>query len=280
MSARLLFLAAVSLTLLARPPLRGQTLRLSLTGRVVDAETGHPVAAAVIERDRRHRVIADGEGRFAFTGLEAGHYSLIASSLGYEDARLDLDVAPGVVATIRMSAKPVPLPAILAVARASIPGLPGTIHARVFGREDLLKFDDVAVYHFVHERAHIAVQPCNAGARPWLGIVPGTSLPDWGEIGAGFHDCIHVNHRWIPVRVYVDDQRISYYSDELYAHRAWDLARVEVLRDYTSGLAIVRIYTAPYMERRAARVYRLCDQLSAFDSTGVGGLWSLCSPMR
>ncbi len=294
MHLRLPLLAAALLPLLLPAAGAGQSAELPLVGRVVDAETGQPVRGAVVQRDRRHRVLTDSAGRFAFPGLREGRYELEASSLGYADAGLAFDLAPGASATLRMTPSPVPLPALQAIARARIPGLDGRITGRVWGREDLLSFDDVAAYHFVHERAHLAVRPCSGGHYGWgpMTMVEATavprqrgeparaSLPDWGPIGGEMTDCIFVKGRGVRVRVLVDDQLIAYDSDELYARRTWDLARVEVLTSYTYGFAMVRIYTPEYLERRAARVYRLCDQLAAVDSAGGAALWSVCSGLR
>jgi Carboxypeptidase regulatory-like domain len=57
-----------------------------IAGVVVDASTGAPVVGAELwiqEAQLERRVKADGEGRFAFEGLEAGKYAVNATAAGY-----------------------------------------------------------------------------------------------------------------------------------------------------------------------------------------------------
>ncbi len=76
--ARLLFVAAF---LAAMPALvvPGAAQTLTITGRIVDAETGAPVAARVEIPDRGTSVVADGDGRFAVDAGPAGSVTLVVS---------------------------------------------------------------------------------------------------------------------------------------------------------------------------------------------------------
>ncbi len=66
----------------------------SLSGRVVDAESGQPLVGATVGliagagRTVRSATAA-ANGEFVLTDLEAGRYSLVFSALGYEERRLD-----------------------------------------------------------------------------------------------------------------------------------------------------------------------------------------------
>lgn len=63
--------------------MRAETYRIS--GVVVDAMTGAPVPGAELwtTGDVEVKTVADGEGRFAFEGVEAGKYPLNATAPGY-----------------------------------------------------------------------------------------------------------------------------------------------------------------------------------------------------
>jgi outer membrane receptor for ferrienterochelin and colicins len=66
----------------------------SLTGRVVDAETGEPVSEVLAElitagRQRVAFANTDAQGQFTLTGAPAGNYSLVFSRLGYGILKID-----------------------------------------------------------------------------------------------------------------------------------------------------------------------------------------------
>ena len=66
----------------------------TVTGIVVDAESGQPVSETMAElittaRQRVGFANADAQGRFEITGAPAGTYSLVLSRLGYEIRRVD-----------------------------------------------------------------------------------------------------------------------------------------------------------------------------------------------
>lgn len=64
-----------------------------IAGRVVDAETGEPLPGAQIDLQSGMRIVAsataEDDGQFIFTGIPAGRYSLIFSSIGHETLRRD-----------------------------------------------------------------------------------------------------------------------------------------------------------------------------------------------
>jgi hypothetical protein len=65
------------------------SLQFEISGRVVDAGSGAPVAhavaaiAPVTKRDDVHTMVTDGDGQFRFTDLPAGKYALTAQRRGY-----------------------------------------------------------------------------------------------------------------------------------------------------------------------------------------------------
>ncbi|MDT8342145.1 MAG: TonB-dependent receptor [Longimicrobiales bacterium] len=77
---------------LAALPLTAQTQTGTLTGSVVDAQTGAPVSGAQVDviqgTTQVTSVLADAQGRFR-TQLQAGTYALVATSVGYTPTRVD-----------------------------------------------------------------------------------------------------------------------------------------------------------------------------------------------
>lgn len=66
----------------------------SLEGVVIDAESGSPVAGAIVEITGLERTeISNQEGEFRFHSLEPGTYELRCHRIGYEENLLELDCA-------------------------------------------------------------------------------------------------------------------------------------------------------------------------------------------
>jgi iron complex outermembrane receptor protein len=66
----------------------------TLAGRVVDAETGGPLAGVELRVPGPGRsTLSDAAGRFAFADLPAGRLELVAVRVGYEPAKLQVGVA-------------------------------------------------------------------------------------------------------------------------------------------------------------------------------------------
>jgi iron complex outermembrane receptor protein len=70
-------------------------------GRVVDAQTGEPIAKAVVSvRERQIETVTDASGRFRLADLPAGSVEIVVTTVGYGLAQRTLAVG-GRVATRR-----------------------------------------------------------------------------------------------------------------------------------------------------------------------------------
>ena len=85
-------------------------------GRVIDASSGDPVAAASVSiRGTTRQVVTDGAGRFTLSELSAGEHTLVIERLGYQTATIPVFLRAGQDTSIvvRLSVQPVTLNAIV-----------------------------------------------------------------------------------------------------------------------------------------------------------------------
>ena len=76
----------------------------SVTGRVVDADTGDPLAFSnVIVVGTERGAITDDSGRFTIDGLDTGTYSIKVSYIGFEDFQKTANVTEGSATTMEFS---------------------------------------------------------------------------------------------------------------------------------------------------------------------------------
>lgn len=95
---------------------RAQPQAARITGTIVDASSDRPLPAARARLVERHtEEPAHEDGSFEFTGLPAGHYTLVVEHLGYDRHTLELTVAPGSIENVRVAlhARPIPLDQIV-----------------------------------------------------------------------------------------------------------------------------------------------------------------------
>lgn len=88
---------AVVLALLATPRLAAQAQdSATLHGRVIDADTGAPLAAVLVATaDPDRRAVTGADGRFVLVDLPPGPRTLVVSLVGYTLARPEVVVQPG-----------------------------------------------------------------------------------------------------------------------------------------------------------------------------------------
>ena len=97
MSKRAVVLCALALALCLAPPRHGLSAQTgALGGRVIDAESSHPIGWVniVIEGLKRTQV-TDADGYFLISFLPPGEYVLQTLHIGYHDARFQVQVAVG-----------------------------------------------------------------------------------------------------------------------------------------------------------------------------------------
>ncbi len=113
MTHRLFHAVAVLSLLVSTAPCAAQDALTTLVGRVVDAETGQPVALATAEViGARTRVVTDADGFFRMPGLDVRNVRLLIRRIGYVPLRvtlnLETDPAAGLSDTTVLS-DPLPL---------------------------------------------------------------------------------------------------------------------------------------------------------------------------
>lgn len=190
---------------------------LTIRGQVVDAESGSPVAGALVEPpDRRSARVTDPEGRFAIPDLRPGE-RLDVSLLGYETARVSVPRDGG---TLRIELEPDP------IVLAGIEVLSDRFEdrrrsvgrtVRVFDRVALLETEYHNVLDLIERRTRLTPSPC-----------PGMSRVT---------ECTRQRGGFQPVVVYVDEVEADLQYLRGYSPRQMYL--VEVYR----GGSHIRAYT-------------------------------------
>jgi CarboxypepD_reg-like domain len=111
-------------------------------GRVVDAESGEPVANAAVRLGTADAALTDGTGRFLLVDVRGGEQMLEVDRLGYgtQSTKVNIEGGTAVDLTVRMAARPVELGGIdVATARSAMSrGDPqATISTRVLAGAEL-----------------------------------------------------------------------------------------------------------------------------------------------
>ncbi|HEX7051234.1 MAG TPA: carboxypeptidase regulatory-like domain-containing protein [Longimicrobiales bacterium] len=97
-----------SLTVMERRPQPELGERSALSGRVVDAQSGAPVAGAVMQAGERTE-LTDDAGGFRFEGLEAGRSVVTLEHISYGTHREAVDLEAGVESVVRFTLAPRPI---------------------------------------------------------------------------------------------------------------------------------------------------------------------------
>jgi iron complex outermembrane receptor protein len=93
--------AMVALALAAAPAMAQQTG--TLEGIVVAAAGAEPLAGVTVQADGGLRAVTDAAGRFRFTALPAGAYTLTARRVGYADGSASAEVRAGATESVRIA---------------------------------------------------------------------------------------------------------------------------------------------------------------------------------
>ncbi|HEX8692052.1 MAG TPA: carboxypeptidase-like regulatory domain-containing protein [Longimicrobium sp.] len=207
---------------LAAAPLAAQD-RVVVTGRVVDAASGTPLAAAALDvAGSSAGVLADRDGRFELH-LRPGSYGIMVSRMGYETLLVTLEAAgrSADLGTIALKADPVMLEALeVTVDRIERQRLSVAASSRVFGVEELSNTAAFNAADFVRMRSGLSY----------------TSSFRGGPAGT----C-----------VVVDDAPLPGGLRTLEIYQPRDFARINV---YRRG-AFVQAYTPAYLERLAKQKF-------------------------
>jgi hypothetical protein len=229
---------------LAATPAAAQ--RATLSGQVVDAAGGQPVAAAVVEvMPRRDRAVTDAQGRFTVR-TTLGEHVIVASALGYGsaitpvaigDAEVDVQVAldrdpvllEGIVATVNR----------LESRRRSYPFTVRSLNVAQIATSGATDME-----RLVRERFGVYFTSCRPSSST------SSMAPNNLFRGAPAANCVYSRGGAIPSRVYVDEVRMPD-AGILATFTPQEVASVEVFHNGEQ----IRVYTRGFMEWAARRDY-------------------------
>jgi len=85
-----------------------ETRKGQLRGRVLDAKTSRPISGVIVSLKGQRNIISDNQGFYAFDGLSAGAYQVIARKGDFLDSIASTVIRPGETTTtnIRLNPKP------------------------------------------------------------------------------------------------------------------------------------------------------------------------------
>ncbi|HET6567891.1 MAG TPA: carboxypeptidase-like regulatory domain-containing protein, partial [Rhodothermales bacterium] len=87
-------------------PVRAQE-PASVSGFVTDAQTGETLLLATVRlAGTGHAAATNSAGYYTVTGIEPGHYTLVATYVGYSDFEQEIDLAPGEARRVEIAMQP------------------------------------------------------------------------------------------------------------------------------------------------------------------------------
>jgi len=208
--------------------------RATLRGQVVDAASGQPIPAAVVEvMPRRERALTDAQGRFTVSTTQ-GEHVIVADALGYGTVMTPVTLAETQVdAQVALEKDPVMLEGIVAtVNRLETRRRAYPFSVRSLNTEQIANSGAPDMTRLVHERLGVYFTSC-------------------GRRSLASADCVYSRGSTVPSRVYIDEARMPD-AGALALYAPQDVAAVEV---YHNGEQI-RIYTRWFMEWAAQTNYR------------------------
>ena len=217
--------------------------RATLRGQVVDASSGQPISAAVIEIMPRHEeAVTDAQGRFSVR-TSFGDHVIVADALGYGSQLQAVTIGDAAVdVQVSLQRDPVLLQGVVATAsrlesrRRAYPYAVRSLKAQQIAASGAPNME-----MFVRERFGVMFTSCRPtiAARSALGTF--VRMDRGGA--SGFQSCVWSRGGTSPARVYIDEVRMPDTGALALYHPA-DVAEVEV---YHNGEQI-RVYTRWFME--------------------------------
>lgn len=225
--------------------------RATLKGQVVDASSGQPIAAALIEvMPRREQAVTDAQGNFTLR-TTLGEHVIVADALGYGTAMQAVTIGDAeAVVEVSLEKDPILLQGIVATAsrlesrRRAYP-----YSVRALSSQQIAASGAPNMEIFVRERFGVHFTTCRPGSttRGALGAFVGYNMSG----ASGYQGCVYSRGSYAPSRVYIDEVRMPD-PGALALYQPGDIAEVEVFR---SGEE-VRLYTRWWVEWAARNNFR------------------------
>jgi len=243
------FIACALAALAAAAPASAQ--RATLKGQVVDAESGQPIAAAVVEVMPRHeKAMTDAQGRFTLRTTR-GEHVIVADAMGFGNVMTPVELADDEVEVqVALEKDPVMLQGIVATANrleSRRRAYPYPVHALDATQIATSGAPDMAI--LVRERLGVTFTECSRYA-PGFALATSRRLDPFAG-ASGYMGCVYSRGIAAHSSVYVDEVRMPD-TGILSLYGPQDVAAVEV---YHNGEQI-RVYTRWFMERAARTNYR------------------------
>jgi len=222
--------------------------RVTLRGQVVDAASGQPIQAAVVEVMPRHEsALTDAQGRFSVR-TTVGEHVIMADALGYGSVIMPVTFGePMADVQVTLEKDPVLLQGIVATASRLESRRRAYPHAvRALSASQIATSGAPNVQILVRERLGVFFTSCSGYAAAGA-LASRARLDPWA---GGFENCVYSRGGAIPSRVYIDEVRMPD-AEALALYGPQDVAEVEV---YHNGEQI-RVYTRWFMEWAARNHY-------------------------
>jgi hypothetical protein len=226
--------------------------RATVRGVVVDKIHGDPLPNAIVVLDGANRgTLTDAGGRFTFSGVPLGAFTLAAKQYGYDEVNLEIDVTMS-SAPLRVELPPGPLAlegfTVIAKGLATMTQrLENRRNAyyssvRALDQEKLATSTAFDVAELLRFSAGVRFAGCRGGGGPANSFQRVSAVRPSVE---GY--CVERRGRVVEPTVYIDEARVIGGLGFLASFKPYELALVEV---YAGG-AQIRAYTHWYMERLA-----------------------------
>ena len=234
--------ASVVLLAFAAAPLQAQRTaeRITATGVVTDASSGHAVNGALIEFPAlRRQATSDTKGRFVLTGFLPGKHKMVVNQLGYKTLVREVQVEDNELIFVALEPDPVMLKGI-EVQSDRLESRRRAVATSVmsFSRNALLNHPSLTVSEFL--RARLIMIPC-------------------GQYRAL---CIRSRGQVHQPLVYIDERR-AFGMDELNAIPMGDIYMIE---SYQDG-RMIRVYTTWFMDKLARGKIGLSEIIMGWTSS-------------